>query len=289
MQTKSYTDFHRFFDFSRNYNICFSSDYGGENNESKYNVYTFTFHSYGSLERWLNELNELRRVKGYVQPAEYKKIKPSTREGKLEDWLKTSEQFFKGIIVSFAIDKSFDSLFAPTAEELHKAVLAEPSFADCNLSPKILEKAYRICHFSSLILAQILGDGYRYFWMTDKDSIAQGTDRWEFTRRIHSNALNQYCEHLTDVKKGYSVPFKDGEEPPFFSEDFLSLSDLVSGSIDDFANHFTGKTAAELQTALKPKSPEILSYLKKLPTFIYILDIDGTISKCRRVEIHNID
>lgn len=57
MKTRKTIDFHDYFDFSYNKNICFSSDYGGENDQSKYYVYTFTFHSYSSLDNWRNELD----------------------------------------------------------------------------------------------------------------------------------------------------------------------------------------------------------------------------------------
>lgn len=289
MKTRQTIDFHDYFDFSYNKSICFSSDYGGENDQSKYYVYTFTFHSYSSLDNWRKELDNLRQEKGYVKPAEYKKIDPDTRKGKLEDWLKISEKDFKGIIVSFAVDKQIDSLFASSIDELHKAVSAETHYSDCNLSPKILEKAFRISHFSNLILSQILCDKYGYWWMTDRDSIAQGEDRWRFTVKIHDNTLRHYCEHLTDVNKGYSTPFKKADQPDYFSEDFLSLSDLISGSIDDYTNHKNGKTPEEHLKALKPKSIEILTYLKKLPTFIYVLDKDGDGASCKRLLIDIVE
>lgn len=286
MKTRQTVDFHDYFDFSYNKNIVFSSDYGGENDQSKYYVYTFTFHSYSSLNIWRTEIDKLRAEKGYVKPAEYKKIDPDTRKGKLEDWLKTSETNFKGIIVSFAVDKQIDSLFHTSIDEFHKAIVAEPHYSDCNLSPKILEKAFRVSHFSNLILSQILCDKYGFWWMTDKDSIAQGADRWKFTVKIHDTTLRHYCEHLTDVKKGYSTPFKKSSEPDYFSEDFLSLSDLISGSIDDYTNHKNGNTPEELLSALKPKSIEILTYLKKVPTFIYVLDKDENGVCCKRVLIN---
>ena len=285
MKTRKNIDFTENMDFSFNKNICFSSDYGGENDQSKYNVYTFTFFSYSSLTEWKNKIDTLRDEKGYKKSAEYKKTKPSTREGKLRDWLTTSETDFKGIVVSFAVDKSFDSLFAVSKEELHKQIKAQEHFSDCNLSPKILEKAFRICNFSCLILSQLLQDGGGYWWMTDRDSIAQGKERWEFTTKLHSQTLNHYCEHLTDIKNGYSIPFNKDDEENYFSEDFLSLSDLISGAIDDYTNHYEGKTPEDLISILKPKSVEILSFLKKFPTFIYTLESDGTSSFCKQVLI----
>ena len=49
LQTINSCDLKSFFDFSFNKNICFSSDYSGENDESKYYVYTFTYHSFKTL------------------------------------------------------------------------------------------------------------------------------------------------------------------------------------------------------------------------------------------------
>ena len=289
MKTRQTINFHDYFDFSYNKNICFSSDYGGENDQSTYYVYTFTFHSYSSLDRWRIELDKLRTQKGYAKPAEYKKIDIKTRQGKLHDWLETSTNSFKGIIVSFAVDKNLDSLFAKTINDFHADIIKQPHYVDCSLSPKILEKSFRISHFSNLILSQILCDSYGFWWMTDKDSIVQGQDRRNFTIKVHNITLKHYCEHLTDIKSGYSIPFKIADEPDYYSEDFLSLSDLISGAIDDYANHFETKTPKELLKILKPKSIEILSYLQKLPTFLYVLSLDGARTKCRRVEIEVVE
>lgn len=286
MKTRTEFDFHDHFDFAFNKNICFSSDYGGENDQSKYYVYTFTYHSYSSLYKWKDEIDKLRNEKGYVKPAEYKKIHPEKRKGKLQDWLITTENTFKGIICSFAVDKNIDSLFAPSKEKLHNEIKLVPEFKDCNLSPKILEKAFRVSHFSNLILSQILCDKYGFWWMTDKDSIAQGNERWEFTVKLHDNVLRHYCEHLIDVKKGYSTPFKNDDN---FSEDFLSLSDLISGSIDDYTNHYNSNSTQELLSVLKPKSIEILKYLKKLQNFIYVINSDGKGVVCKRIEIDIVE
>lgn len=285
MKTRASIDFTDFFDFSFNKKICFSSDYGGENDQSKYNVYTFTFHSFSSLQNWKNKLDKIRSEKGYEKTAEYKKIKPKTREGKLKDWLETSKDEFKGIIVSFAVDKNIESLFASSCDELLTQIKAQPHLNDCNLSAKVLEKAFRISNFSGLVLSQLLQDDGGYWWMTDRDSIAQGEDRWNFTAKLHRQTLNHYCEHLTKVKTGYSTPFSNEDEEDYFSDDFLSLSDLISGAIDDYTNHYQGKTPAELLNDLKPKTIEILSYLNKLPTFIYVLESNGTGTQCKRVKI----
>ena len=290
MNTRATVDFTNYFDFSLNKNICFSSDYSGENNESKYYVYTFTFYSYSSLFKWKDEIKKLKKNKGYnINAAEYKKLKPEKRKGRLRDWLMTSESYFKGIITSFVIDKNIKSLFASTNQDLYNKIISQPYYKECNLSPMILEKAFRISHFSSLILSQLLQDGGGYWWMTDRDSIAQSPERWDFTKKIHSTVFTHYCMHLPEIKKGYSTPFKRDLEIENFSEDFLSLSDLVSGALDDYANKYSNNNPQELLLKLKPKSIEILSYLTKMPTFIYFLDLDDSIIECREIEIKIVE
>lgn len=289
MNTTDTVDFTNFFDFSYNKNICFSSDYSGENNESKNNIYTFSFQSYSSLFNWKNEIDKLKQNKGYIKAAEYKKINRNTRLGKLHDWFETSESFFKGIITSFIIDKNIDSLFDSTILDFHNKVSSHEYYQECNLSPKILEKAFRISHFSSLILSQILGDRYGFFWMTDKDSISQGDERWKFTQKIHSTVFEHYCMHLSEIKMGYSIPFDQDNETDNFSEDFISLSDLISGALDDYANNFFDNNPQELLEKLKPKSIEILTYLEKIPTFIYFLNLEDSVVKCRRIEIQIVE
>ena len=281
MKTRQSTDFHNFFDFSYNTSICFSSDYGGENDASRYYTYTFTFHSYSSLEMWINTINELRVLKGYAGAAEYKKTKPKNRGGKLRDWFGQSKESFKGIIVSFAVEKTIDSLFAPTIEALFNSVQNQEHLPKCPLSPKVLEKAMRVINFSSLILSQILMEGYKPFWMTDRDSIVQGEERRDYVKNLFGIVLQNYCQHLGKIDTGFATPFNEGNQPNYFSADFLSISDLVSGAIDDYANYWDQGTAEEIFEKMKPKSIEILSHFSELPAFIYVVNGEG----CRRINI----
>jgi hypothetical protein len=64
---------------------------------------------------------------------------------------------------------------------------------------------------------------------------------------------------------------------------------LISGSIDDYTNHKDGKSPTELLAALKPKSLEILSFLKKFPTYIYVMDKTEEGVNCKRLLIDVVE
>lgn len=135
-KTNSRERFKEKMNYNHNKNVCFSSDYGGENNQSSYNTYTFTFFSYSTLQEWRKQVRTLKKAKGYSDDApQYKTTKAKSRTGKIGDWLATTQSSFDGLIVSFAVDKKIDSMFAPTPEDLlneaKKINYAQGSFYEC--------------------------------------------------------------------------------------------------------------------------------------------------------------
>ena len=284
-KTNSRVNFNSLFDYKYNKNICVSSDYGGENNASKYNTYTFTFHTYSGLENWLSEVEKLKSSKFYSQIApEYKTTSVDSRQGKLRDWFELTKKHFKGVIFTFAVDKNIDSLFANTKTDLYNLVKLQPHFKDCAYGEYITEKIFRVSNFMCLVLAHTLQEDGGFFWMSDKDSINQKPDYWKFSIKIHNHILKHYCEHLTCSQKGYAMPFSKKD---IFSNDFLSLSDLIAGAYDDYLNHWDNADNPQLMlTSLKGKTIEILSSISDIPSFAYVIDkqSNGGIS-CKNIEI----
>lgn len=151
-----------------------------------------------------------------------------------------------------------------------------------SMSAKVLEKAYRISNLSSLILTHILEEDGGYYWMTDRDSINQHGN-WEFTVHLHDLMVREYCSHLKCIKKGYSTPFGTKDE---FSNDFLSLSDLISGALDDYCNRITqGDNPQQLLANMKPKSIEILKMVNNTPSYMYLVEDTGTGVSCKNIQV----
>lgn len=282
IKTCKRVNFKNHLDLSYNQNITFSSDYGGEDGDSIFNTYTFTFQTFSTLQCWHNAIKELKRDRGYSGEASYKDITPKSRGGKLRDWLDITKTNFTGFIVCFAVPIEIDSLFAPTQEILHEKILANENFKDCPFKPKILEKSLRITVFASLLLAMILEDNYGYFWMTDKDSIVQDQQKAEFSSKFLAHNLSLYHPTLKLKKAEYAKPFREDQESDNFSKDFLSLSDLISGAICDYCNVTNVESnPQEIYKMLKPKSIEIIKSTSDIPTYIYLLDKNQKGCQCK--------
>ncbi|MGO9570654.1 MAG: hypothetical protein ACLP5H_24250 [Desulfomonilaceae bacterium] len=282
-ETARILNFRSLLDFSYNKNVSFSSDYGGEHDSAIYNTYTFMFQSYKSHENWNQEINRLREEKNYATAPQYKEIKAETRKRKLADWLETSITFFRGFVASFAVPKYVPSLFAPSVEELHTRTMENPQLDGCCLSPKVLEKAYRVTFFSSLMLGPLLENGAGYFWMTDRDSIAQDEERFYFTARLQTHFLNSFFSDLVDIRAGYSKPWSATNDSANFSENFLTLSDLFSGALSDFCDKKSSVTSPEdLYSELKPKTIELIKNTRNIPVLIYAIDRNDRGYYCTR-------
>lgn len=286
INTSKSISFASYLDFSYNNNIVFSSDYAGEDGTSKYYTYTFTFQTYSTLQHWHKKIIELKSDKGYSGEASYKDIKPKTRQGKLRDWFDVTLKNFKGFIYCVAIPVTTESLFAPTIETLHEEILKNPTFNNCTFNPKILEKSFRIASFPSLILSFILENEYGVWWMTDKDSIVQDNEKLDFTSLLLQHNLEAMHPKLTGLKLAFSLPFKKQAESDNFSKDFLSLSDLISGAVNNYCNIISDNISPqEIYKQLKPKSLEILKYTKDIPAFIYLFEENKNGCLCKRIVI----
>jgi hypothetical protein len=288
MATRKEVDFHGMLDFTVNRSICIASDYSGENDQSRYYTYSFVFTTFSQLEQWLSALCLMREEKGYSAPPNYKTTKPDSSEGKFTDWIKLAQTRFKGFVVSFAVEKSIESLLLEKTSDLIR--IHSEEYGSCPLGEKNMEKAYRVSHMLSLVLSQILSDGYKYLWMTDNDAIAQNDEYWNATVKIHDNSLRHYCSHLIKVTKGYATPFETSSEENQFSEDFLSLSDLYAGALDDFMNQYKqDMNPQDLLVRLKNKTVSILREFQDVPHYTYVLSTNGSKVRCRQIQVRILD
>lgn len=289
IETSKEINFRDYLDFSYNKSICVSSDYSGEHEHlgSKYYTYTFTFQTFSTLQNWHTEIKKLKNEKNYNEKSpSYKGTKATTRKGKMPDWLDISETHFKGFVFCVAVPvNNVDSLFAPTISDLKNAI-EESQGISCPFKEKILEKAHRIVLFLSLMLAFLIKEDENVFWMTDFDAILDNKKQVNFIKDLFGSAINSLVINSIDGKVSFGTPFYGDTDN--FSEDFLSLSDLIAGALNDYCNIYNKELSPEdLYTQLKPKSIEILKRLtpSKIPTFIYIFENDSNNFKCSRVDI----
>jgi len=282
-KTCEQVNFNSLLDFSFNKSVVFCSDYGGEHEKSKYYTYTFVFTSFSSLQAWHEKIANLKQTMRYSGPPEYKHIKVKSRGEKLRDWFSVSERL-KAFIVCFAIPVKIDSVFAQNSEDLLNSIRlnSSSSFSNCTFKPKILEKAFRVTSFAGLVLSAILeNDGYHCLWMSDRDSIFEGPKPQEgdFTPNLLASILDRYNPQLKLDERRWATPPWQNDTGNLY-EDFLSLSDLISGAVSNYCDVWDERDCPQqLYKKLHPKSVEILSHTKAIPTYIYrLIEQSGSFS-----------
>lgn len=285
-KTAKGVDFKNFLNFSYNDSICFSSDYSGEHLTSEYETYAFAFSTYDIINKWHDNWKELKEKNGYIGPISFKDIPSDVKSKKLDDFLEITKQHFEGFCVTFSIPKSIPSIFAPDIQSLRKVVMANPVLSDCPLGAKVLEKSCRIAAFSALILGFLLEDGGRHFWMTDRDSIMQGPTRASFSAKLQNCFLSEWCHNLNHITPGYSTPWSEDVDSKAFSEDFVSLSDVFAGAINEFCNAtISEKSQESLYEELTLKTRRIIKSWEDIHVFSYVIKKVDTRFQCGHVKV----
>ncbi|TGK86200.1 hypothetical protein EHQ19_01410 [Leptospira montravelensis] len=287
MKTNEASPFDKLLDYSYNSNVIISTDFGGEDQSSDYFVYTATFSTYKPAYDWMYLIKEKFNELGYKKPPQYKEIEKSARNGKFVDFLKISEKYFKGFVVSLAVPKNIESIFSHSFNNFYDKIKENLYFENFNLSPKNTEKALRISLLISITLYTLKFHTKNggYFWISDKDSIAKITQKenlFENTVRLQTNILETLLDGNLPKHIAYSLPWKKEEED--LSYTLIALNDLFSGALADFSTNFPIDQTSPINP-IKEKSSSILYHSKEIPKFFYRIIQDGNYYNGTRIEI----
>jgi len=287
MRTNETFPFDQLLDYSYNKNVVISTDFGGEDPSSDYFIYTATFSTYKPAYDWMHLIQEKFKELGYNKPPQYKEIPKPAKEGKFVDFIKLSEKYFKGFVISLAVPKNIETIFAHSLENIYNEVKNKSNIPNFSLSPKNTEKALRISLLISITLYTLKFHTQKggYFWISDKDSIAKITEKenhFENTVMIQMNILQSLLDGNLPNPISYSLPWKGDEED--LSYTLIALNDLFSGALADFFTNSPYGQSSPINSA-KDKSSSILYYSKEIPKFFYRIIQDGDIFYGSRIEI----
>ena len=267
IETSKKIDFRDLLDWSFNNTVVVGSDYAGEGGQSLYQVYTYTFQTFHTHDKWYEEIKRLKLEKNYKGPPEFK---GKRRLDKKRDWLEVSQNRLGGFVISFAVPSEIESLFAPCLHELETVLNPSLNLPKCAIKPKEMEKAYRVSLFGAMALALVLHDNDKFFWQTDNDPIVDCPDRLAFVQGLIGQWLSQLSPGLIFPIWSFQPPFVDSNESNDFSEDLLALSDLIAGSVCEFFNRKNQfRTTNDLRDIIRQKAHAIMEFFPKLNMFIY--------------------
>jgi hypothetical protein len=268
--------------------VCYSSDYGGEHPGAKHYVYSFYFTTFEGLQKLIIETNSLRQLKNYSKAPQVKTQKDTSRKGKLADFLQAALKASGGFVVSLAVPKGMESLFAASNSDL-LAVLNKSQLGPCPHSEWNVERAARVTAIPALVLGFILNDTDKVFWMSPKDSIVNKQDARDYTMKMLQSYSNLFGRDKKSIFMGYSLPWSDDKKSIDFSDDFLFLNDLISGAFGHYLDTVGNKLPEEVLLAMKPKHVEILKACNVFPNYLYRLrEEDGKVI-CARYQLQVVE
>jgi hypothetical protein len=237
-------------DISSSETICVFSDYGGEHKGSKFHSYSFLVcaHAPDLLQ---SQMGEIRKRSGRDAPMKeisYKTKNYGPVKRAIPHYLHALDNLVVGGVFTFLVDKTIESLFAPTRQDFAK--LTDEVLADVSmlyLQPDVAEKLFRVVHFSAYLVALLSSPKQKVFWMTDHDAIAASQARHADLLKVFQRVLHLYT-HNEFALLGGATPFAERDAGYL---DLLSVPDLVAGAMEHFfTNKPAGRTSFEVPEAV---------------------------------------
>lgn len=207
--------------------ILITSDYSGEHSGSRYQVLSILIADIEKGKQWDEERTKLRmEFLSDNRRMSFKGLNDQQRQRALKPFLEASNNI-PGLVFTIAIDSTIKSLF----EDPAPLDLNNPDFAAFKeWKPKILEKASRVVHFISFLLAGISRPGQNILWFTDEDSIAANPNRLRQLTNLFAWVASSYLTFDLGHLRCGTTQCDDGS---LAIEDLAAIPDLIAGAVSD--------------------------------------------------------
>jgi hypothetical protein len=214
-------------DLRRATTIIVASDYSGEHRGSSHQVLSFLVANLADCGVWDKQRQELRQnFLSDGRRMSFKNLRDKQRWDALVPFLSAANTI-PGLLFTVAISSKIDSLFTgPVPLDL-----SNPDFAAFRAwSRPTLEKAFRVVHFLSFLLAGLLRDGQDVLWFTDDDAIAANPDRLASLTNLVAWVSSSYLTFSLGHLRCGTTRSDDGSRR---IEDLAAVPDVVAGAISE--------------------------------------------------------
>tara|TARA_Y100000296_G_scaffold49296_1_gene56473 strand:+ start:19687 stop:20754 length:1068 start_codon:yes stop_codon:yes gene_type:complete len=221
-------------DFSGDKKIAVMSDYGGEHSDALYQTYSFLFVAMdktGPFQARMQELRQKHKIHNPYSEFKFKDLRYAPRKRALPEYLRLVDTLIHSALVTVAIDRKIESVFAPSKAAAKKEItkqLQDGGFGTWNFQTG--EKLLRILHILSAFTAALTHDQQRLLWYSDNDNInADGHERsFSHTQSLFGSVGAMYMTHGFEIL-GFAKSLADKS----FLDDLLSVPDLAAGILHD--------------------------------------------------------
>ncbi|QNN24166.1 hypothetical protein HED60_18455 [Planctomycetales bacterium ZRK34] len=229
------------------------SDYSGEHPTGRWNIASFLLLNPDKCIDWEYARQHLRS-KWFRdgRRMSYKKLNDIQRRRALLDFLIAADQI-DGVCVTFAVDKSIETLFTEDSSMDEFPHLSWPNH--------IFERAMRIIHFASFLIAGLSAEHQNLIWITDEDAIAANHDRLREFVDISKPVLSNYLSHTLGHVRIGTTELDSGDRS---IEDLAAIPDLVAGFLSECLTEMLSDQLMPVRGVISPIPRGVVQKAKNL-------------------------
>lgn len=264
--------------------LFLASDYSGDDRAAQFDAIAFLVTPISHNALWKKQRKIIRdKFLSDGRTLSYKKLGDIRRSEALPHFLEAANAL-EGLIVVILVDKKIHSLFDSDA----KYLVRDPKLVKyAHWNVQVFEKAYRVVHFASCILAGLAQPGQNLLWISDNDSIMSNDQRLDEFYSIFIHVLSEFNQFQF---QRVAVETTRIDKYNKLLEDFVAIPDLVAGALVHVLDEWVELIGAlklgisvPVPPQLQPKTKKILQWLdddsQPLRRFFLVIDQDQTTKK----------
>lgn len=223
--------------------VALYTDFSGDGDKSGYSTYGFLLCAY-QPQPFESRMDEIRRRYGIVgREISYKNLNQQAGIRRaLGPYLRAVDNLVPGLLCTICVPDEVEGLILGRVDEddeLHRELDGMTPAKHKLWKRKVMQKALRVFHVASYMLALLGRDRQKVFWMTDHDAIMANAELSRLATAVFYSLLEDYCSFELG-KFGWAFPFKDRSN--MVHHDLLSAVDLAAGGV---ARHVGERAGAD--------------------------------------------
>lgn len=241
-----------------NESVMIFSDYGGEHG-SKYQTYSFLICAQGALAPFEEKAIPTYRDKLGAREIAFKNFSTADMRHALPKYLRAMNDYVPGLLFTLVVESDVQCLFAENSKAGLKSLPEKIQATGYPKRPaKVCEKMLRIIHTIIFLIALLVDPKQKIFWMTDNDSICSNNDQLETLLSAFKATLGTLYPQFKETFVGGAIPFPETHLPTL---DWLSVTDIAAGSIDQYFSNKTTDAQGNLVSSVKPGADTVIEWM----------------------------
>jgi hypothetical protein len=207
--------------------IIIATDSSGLHRENPFEVLGFVIFDFDSSVQWeLLRQSVRRNILKDSRRMAFKNLKENVRQRALPAFLQAADQMI-GLCLCVAINKRISHLGGGRQffDQLVKENILKTTW-----KLESFERAARMTHFISLLIAGLCTDGQNVFWISDEDEMFESPEKSEDTLRLLTMYQKLNVQIALGTLRAGTTKMDIGDR---FEEDITAIADIGAGAFGE--------------------------------------------------------